>query len=187
MLIGGGRAFGPRTKGPDGWKRKLNRKEERLGLCVALSEKWRNGALSIVQFGEETGNEIPSTRMLAQKLKSRGWADAVFILGESSPSAESDWLEKSSRNLLGVTIVKDAAKLGIWELLKRKKVIVELSALDSIVSRLDPESNWDQENEEYDEDAEDGEVGEELDNASMARELEEALKEIDLSSDVAAK
>ena len=45
MLTGGGRAFGPRPKGPDGWTRKINRKEEQLGLRVGLSEKWRSGDL----------------------------------------------------------------------------------------------------------------------------------------------
>jgi large subunit ribosomal protein L4 len=182
MLIGGGRAFGPRPKGPDGWKLKVNRKEERLGLAVGLSDKWRGGDLSIV---ESFGMDIPSTATLATRLSCRGWSDALFIL--ASPDAadglsrEKQCFEKSLANLPNVGIVTDISTMGIWEIIKRKKVIIELSAVDEVIKRLDPDNH--SSGFEYDDDDdEDWEGFPELDESMMAEEIEQALKGVDLES-----
>lgn len=184
MLTGGGRAFGPRPKGPDGWKRKVNRKEERLGLAVGFSDKWRRGDLAIV---ESLGMDLTSTRLLASRLASRGWADALFVksAGERSleEAKESNFFNLSSANLSSVTIVSDPSKLGIWDILKRRKIVMELSAVDEVIKRLDPENNWNNFEDDDDEDWEDlegGQDGVDVDDAAMAEEVERALKDIDL-------
>lgn len=171
MLTGGGRAFGPRPKGPDGWARKVNRKETRLGLRVGLSDKWRSGDLCIV---ENLGISESSTRSLQSRLLCRGWGDAVFVLAkERSEEAQEQkaLFELASRNLTEISLVTDAADLGIWDIVKRKKVVMELSAVDEVINRLDPEGLW---NRDVEEDWEDEE--EELDEETMAAEFEEALE-----------
>lgn len=196
MLIGGGRAFGPRPKGPDGWKRKVNRKEERLGLQVALSDKWRRGDLSIV---ENLGMLLPSTSLLHSGLASNGWVDSLFILGTQRAAELEEskrWFELSSRNLGSVALVGDATKLGIWELVKHRKVIIELSAVDEVIKRLDPETLWDLEAQSMDdlekqlermstEEEDDEEQEEELDEKELAAiEAEMEAASLDLGGQV---
>lgn len=146
MLTGGGRAFGPRPKGPDGWRMKVNRKEERLGLRVALSEKWRAGDLAVVDRLAVASE--PSTRKLTAQLGSRDWRDALFILAAdeisrplgSTEAWEAHLFELSAGNLPGVAVVSELAKLGTWDVVRRRKVVVELDALDALCERLDPDN-----------------------------------------------
>lgn len=171
MLTGGGRAFGPRPKGPDGWARKVNRKETRLGLRVGLSDKWRSGDLCIV---DSIGMVDSSTRSLQARLSSRGWADALIVMAkERSDEAQEQkaLFELAARNLTEISLVTDAAEMGIWDIVKREKVVMELSAVDEVIQRLDPDGLW---NRDIEEDWEDEE--EELDEETMAAEFEEALQ-----------
>lgn len=146
MLTGGGRAFGPRAKGPDGWRMKVNRKEERLGLRVALSEKWRSGDLAVVDRLGVAGE--PSTRKLATKLASRDWSDALFVLAAdpasrplgSTAAWEAHLFELSAGNLPAVAVVSELARLGTWDVVRRRKVVVEADALEALCERLDPEN-----------------------------------------------
>lgn len=140
MLVGGGRAFGPRSKGPDGWKRKINRKEEQLGLRVALSEKWRTGRLSVV---DQLAMEEPSTRVLKEKLAGRQWQDTLFIGANTpSPSAGLRSFELACGNLPDVAFLDNAEDINVWEVVKRKNVVLELEAVDQLIARIDPEGPW---------------------------------------------
>ncbi|GAA5997225.1 mitochondrial 54S ribosomal protein uL4m YML6 [Rhodotorula paludigena] len=135
MLKGGGRAFGPRPKGPEGWKRKINRKEEQLGLRVSLSEKWRSGNLVVV---DKLGLAAPQTRVLNQQLTQRDWLDALFITsvgGEEQPRVA---FELAAGNLPNVALVTDVRDMTVWDVLKRRKVVIELDAVDEVIERVDP-------------------------------------------------
>jgi len=175
MLKGGGRAFGPRAKGPDGWKRKINRKEEQLGLRVSLSEKWRSGQLAVV---EKLGLDQPSTRTLREKLVERGWTNALFITGDSTNEIDerARWaFELSSGNLPDVAVCTNVFDMSVWDIVKRRNVILDLEAVDSVIARIDPDGPW---LEEDWEDIEDGEFeGEEIQDLYQARE--DAAQEIE--------
>lgn len=173
MLRGGGRAFALTPKGPDGWARKVNRKEEQLGLRVGLSDKWRTGNLAIV---DRIGLGETSTRKLRERLAAREWTDAVFVLAgkegrESQEAEELDAFVRSSGNLPGVAVVEDPAELGIWEIVKSRKVIIELDAIDAVIRRLDPENRLAFETHELDE----GEDFSLEEQEALALELEDAL------------
>ncbi|GAA5827289.1 hypothetical protein JCM11251_001207 [Rhodosporidiobolus azoricus] len=140
MLRGGGRAFGPRPKGPEGWLRKINRKEEQLGLRVALSEKWRTGNLAVV---DKLGLDQPLTRVLRQKLATRGWTDALFITSLANEEEQSRAaFELAAGNLPEVALVSDVSDMTVWDIVKRRKVILELDAVDDVVERVDPYGPW---------------------------------------------
>ncbi|GAA5888874.1 hypothetical protein JCM6882_002886 [Rhodosporidiobolus microsporus] len=140
MLKGGGRAFGPRPKGPDGWLRKINRKEEQLGLRVALSEKWRSGNLAVV---DKLGLDQPLTRVLRQKLATRGWNDALFVTSLANEEEQSRAaFELAAGNLPEVALVTDVSEMTVWDIVKRGKVILELDAVDDVVERVDPYGPW---------------------------------------------
>ncbi|GAA5908370.1 mitochondrial 54S ribosomal protein uL4m YML6 [Sporobolomyces salmoneus] len=175
MLKGGGRAFGPRPKGPDGWKRKINRKEEQLGLRVSLSEKWRAGNLAVV---EKLGLDVPSTRTLKEKLTERGWTNALFVTGNSTNDQDerARWaFELSSGNLPDVAVVTDVFDMSVWDIVKRRNVIIDLEAVDDVISRIDPDGPW---LEQEWEDLEEGEY--EFDGEEEVGDLAErqALEEV---------
>jgi len=85
---------------------------------------------------------------------------------------EKEMFELASRNLTDIHLITDAEEMGIWELVKRRKVIMELSAVDEIIHRVDPEALWDVNEDEDDEEWEDDDLTEE----EMATELEQALE-----------
>ncbi|GAA5862352.1 hypothetical protein JCM1840_004154 [Sporobolomyces johnsonii] len=160
MLKGGGRAFGPRPKGPDGWKRKINRKEEQLGLRVSLSEKWRSGHLAVV---EKLGLDAISTRVLSKELNKRGWTDALFITGSSSENDHARVaFTLASGNLPDVAVVSDVKDMTVWDIIKRRQVVLDLEAVDKVIRRIDPYGPW------LEEDWEDFEEYEFEDEADLA-------------------
>ncbi|SCZ91508.1 BZ3500_MvSof-1268-A1-R1_Chr1-2g01455 [Microbotryum saponariae] len=152
MLKGGGRAFGKRPKGPDGWARLVNRKEERLGLSVGLSDKWRVGGLNVV---ERIGMDLISTRKLNENVLRKGWSDTLFILGTKSDplelSAQAKF-ELSAGNLENLSCIKQMDQLKVWDIVKKRNVVVELDAVDDLIHRVDPEWAW--EEEEFDDEDE---------------------------------
>lgn len=179
MLKGGGHSFALTPKGPDGWSRKVNRKELQLGLRVGLSDKWRKGDLVIVD--KLAWGEI-STRGLGSRLKSRGWDDALFILADTAtaPISVEEEVDResfilSSGNLPLIEVVDDPNDLGIWEILKRRKIVMELSAVDQVIRRLDPENKLGVEDEVY--------LLNEGEEDKLADELEQALQAWDLDED----
>ncbi|KPV78167.1 uncharacterized protein RHOBADRAFT_50670 [Rhodotorula graminis WP1] len=142
MLKGGGRAFGPRPKGPDGWMRKINRKEEQLGLRVSLSEKWRSGNLVVV---DQLGLDEPRTRVLSQKLATRGWTDALFVTASNAARTDDATTVQSRAafelavgNIPDVALVTDVQDLTVWDIVKRRNVVIELGAVDEVIERVDP-------------------------------------------------
>ncbi|SGY95181.1 BQ5605_C036g11476 [Microbotryum silenes-dioicae] len=152
MLKGGGRAFGKRPKGPDGWARLVNRKEERLGLSVGLSDKWRVGGLNVV---EQIGMDLISTRKLNENVLRKGWSDTLFILGTKSDplelSAQAKF-ELSAGNLENLSCIKQMDQLKVWDIVKKRNIVVELDAVDELIHRVDPEWAW--EEEEFDDEDE---------------------------------
>lgn len=172
MLTGGGVSHGPRRKGPEGWTRKVNRREERLGLRVALSDKWRAGDLIVVK---RIGIDGVSTRNLKSRIDSRGWSEALFIFASQRSADEIKdklFFQLASQNLSGVMMVEDLKELGVWGVVKSRKVVIELGAVDELIARLDPETIYD-EDDDQEWESEEGEK--EMEEEEMAKELEAAL------------
>lgn len=164
---------------------KVNRKEERLGLRVALSEKWRAGDLAIVDRLALTTPE-PKTRDLALRLKGRDWADALFVMGEREVGSQEAWeahlFELAAGNLPRVATVTELDKLGTYDVVRQRKVVIELDALDALVARLDPDNVLGFGDEEVGFEEFEGEDSVELTEEEMAREMEQALKESGVQS-----
>lgn len=135
MLVGGGRAFGPRPKGPDGWKLKVNHKERQLGTRVALSEKWRAGRLAVI---DKAGLDVPKTRVLYEELVKREWEEALFIATAGEADEAREFFVRAARNLPGVKVVTDIETLSVYDIVKGKRVIMELDSVDDVIARADP-------------------------------------------------
>jgi len=92
---GGGKIF---ASSPDeNFSHKVNRKMYRAGLCSILSQLAREDRLHVV---DEFRLEQPKTRLLAQKVKSMGFAELLVLTGEVDRN-----LQLSSRNLPNVEVM----------------------------------------------------------------------------------
>ena len=131
---GGAVAHGPK---PRDWSYKLNKKERRLGLCVALSSKVAEGNLVVVDgIAQATGR----TADLAAKLSSRGWADATVILpaGEDTTTGaedSSDLFLQAAANMPRVNVLPQLGA-NVYDLLKREKVVLTKAAVRQLEARL---------------------------------------------------
>jgi len=92
---GGGKIF-PNT-GEENYSQKVNRKMYRAGMASILSQLAREDRIRVV---DEFKVEHPKTKLLAQKVKSMGFAEVLVITDEVDQN-----LELSSRNLPHVTII----------------------------------------------------------------------------------
>ena len=92
---GGGKIF---PNSPDeNFSHKVNRKMYRAGLCSILSQLAREDRLRVV---DEFRLEQPKTKLLAQKVKSMGFAELLVLTDEVDRN-----LQLSSRNLPNVEVM----------------------------------------------------------------------------------
>src|SRR5262245_8782825 len=81
----------------ENFSHKVNRKMYRAGMCSILSQLAREDRLKVV---ESLALEAPKTRLLAAKVKSMGFDEALFI----TDSVDEN-LHLSSRNLPNIKVV----------------------------------------------------------------------------------
>ncbi len=126
---GGGRIF-PNL--PDeNFTHKINKKMYRAGVCSILSQLAREGRLSVV---DSFSVDAPKTKMLADKLKSFG-----FAAGGASTLVITDAVDENlllaSRNLQGVLVVEPRHADPV-SLVQYKNVILTRSAIAKIEEML---------------------------------------------------
>ena len=92
---GGGKIFPNTTE--ENYSQKVNRKMFRAGLCSILSQLAREDRIRVV---DEFKLEHPKTKLLAQKVKSLGFAELLVITDEVDSN-----LALSSRNLANVEVI----------------------------------------------------------------------------------
>ena len=92
---GGGKIF-PNT-GEENYSQKVNRKMYRAGMASILSQLAREDRIRVV---DEFKVEHPKTKLLAQKVKSMGFAEVLVITDEVDSN-----LTLSSRNLHNVQVI----------------------------------------------------------------------------------
>lgn len=127
MLRGGGVAFGPK---PRDFSTKLNRKVIEMGMRVALSAKLKEQRLGVVR---RLHWYCPKTRTLKRRLDLLGWmTGTLFVTGESQVNPA---LRLAGRNLPGVDF-KVANDLHVYDLIKWRRVVLDVSAIQTLERRL---------------------------------------------------
>jgi large subunit ribosomal protein L4 len=123
---GGGVVFGPV---PRSHEHKLPKKVRRAALRAALSQKLREGALTVI---EGFGLSEYKTRRMAEILTGLGLAGktALLVVEGADP-----YVEGSARNLPGVGVVR-AEGLNVYDVLRHAHVVVTRAALEAIHARL---------------------------------------------------
>src|SRR5437588_2709856 len=123
----GGIVFGPH---PHTYEQKMPRKQRRLALRAALSDRARAGAVRVV---EEIRLEAPRTKAVAAMFQELAAAlPALLVLPEHDLM-----LEKSSRNLSGVKTVL-VANLNLQDVLSAETVVFTRAALTLLEGWLGP-------------------------------------------------
>jgi large subunit ribosomal protein L4 len=124
LLRGGGVTFGPE---PRSFEVKVPKKVRRLALKMALSEKFKNHQLVVLDQFEL--DEIKTKAFIAvmQNLD----IQSVLIVTDQ----KNETLELSSRNVQNVKVLRSEG-LNVYDLLKYEKVVLLEPALKAIEGRL---------------------------------------------------
>jgi large subunit ribosomal protein L4 len=123
LMVGGGRAFGPR---PRDYSFKLNKKVKRLARLSALYYKAKDNEIKVV---EDFSFEAPKTKQMLQVLEALQIKDkkSLFIL---QPGKEN-FVSLSARNLKNVRIMS-ANTLNTYEILHANTLIFSESAIQEL-------------------------------------------------------
>ncbi len=122
---GGLTIFGP---SPRSYDFKISKKSRRLALKSALTERFRNGNLLVV---DQINLETPKTKEAVQVLKDLDLScKTLFIINEDNTN-----LRLAVRNLVGVNVLK-VDGLNVYDLLLHEKLVCTQDALKKIEERL---------------------------------------------------
>ena len=117
---GGGRAFGPK---PRDHRTELPRKQRRIALAAALSQKAGENAVTVL---DSLSFAAPKTREMAEVLKRLGLGEkrTLVVIGESDPN-----VVRSCRNLVNVRTTL-AQQLNPYDLLQSEALLVTAAGLE---------------------------------------------------------
>lgn len=121
---GGGAAFGPK---PRGYTFKVNRKARRKALRAALSIHADRDSVAVL---DPAAYAEPSTKAAAEALAKWGARTPTLLL----LGAEEDGVQKSFRNIPGVSVVP-AAAAGVADLVGHRSLLVSEEALKVLEAR----------------------------------------------------
>ncbi|KIJ21809.1 hypothetical protein PAXINDRAFT_165192 [Paxillus involutus ATCC 200175] len=127
MLRGGGVAFGPK---PRDFSTKLNRKVVQMGMRVALSAKLKDQRLGVVPRIKWYCHK---TITLKNRLEKLGWTTGtLFVSG--LPQVDPA-IKLAGRNLRGLEF-KHVDELNVYDLVKWRRVILDLPAVSLLELKL---------------------------------------------------
>ncbi len=127
IFVGGGVAHGP--KGESAYKkRKLNKKEKKIGLATLITEK--NNLKNLIIFNDFDKN-ILKTKEMFIVLKKFNATNSIIILDKLSN-------EKIGRSLKNIPNVKvtDVSNIALYDLVKFKKLIFTESSIKELEKRF---------------------------------------------------
>jgi large subunit ribosomal protein L4 len=123
---GGGVVFGPV---PRSYQHSVPKKVRRAALRSALSERLREGAITVV---DELSLDGYRTKRVLEILRSLELADARVLIVIDAADA---FVERSARNLRGVGVLR-VAGLNVYDVLRHPRLLVTRAALAAIEDRL---------------------------------------------------
>lgn len=123
-MVGGGVTFGPQ---PRSYEKKVNKKVRNLALRSALSAKVAAGEIVVL----DGAIEAPKTKTIVSLVNAIDAKDRQLFLVNNLASEADFNLYMSARNLENA-IVLQPNEIGVYWLLKQKKVIVTKEALTTI-------------------------------------------------------
>lgn len=126
IFVGGAVAHGPRVRSH---AHALPKKVRKMALAHALSSKVKEEAIIVLDKAELTGAK---TKDLSAKLGKLGVVNALIIGGVSV----DENFAKAARNIPNVDVLP-VAGLNVYDVLRRKTLVVTKDALEGIKARFD--------------------------------------------------
>ena len=120
IWVGGGVAFGPNERN---WKRKINKKMVKKAVCIALSERNREGLVDVVEINNRNG-----LKTLRNKITKNIKEKALLI-------SANEKIVLALRNVDGFKVI-DPMKANLRDIVSAKKLLVDKEALDILEKRL---------------------------------------------------
>ena len=121
VWVGGGIVFGPH---PRSYAFSMPRKQRRLALKCALSDKVKSGDLIVL---ESLNFDAPKTKQVVKMLGDFGVdSKALFITAD-----EAENVEKSARNIPGAKAIQ-ALGLNVYDILHHDKLFITKDAITRI-------------------------------------------------------
>lgn len=124
LLRGGGVIFGP---SPRSYAQKLNKKVRRLALKMALSSKYQQNELIVL---DRFDLEKIKTKDFVGIIKGLKLENALIVT-----DAKNENLEKSSRNVPGIKVLR-ADGLNVYDILKYNQLLLLEPSIKGIEGRL---------------------------------------------------
>lgn len=118
--VGGGTVFGPI---PRSYATKMNRKERRLALRSALSSKFQDKELTIV---ENLTIETPKTGLFAKILKALNLGSKTLII-----TSENENLNLATRNNKNVSVITPEG-INVLNIINSKNVLIDEASVKRI-------------------------------------------------------
>ncbi|WP_336967598.1 50S ribosomal protein L4 [Sphingobium aromaticiconvertens] len=125
IFIGGGKAHGARVRD---FNPSLNKKVRALGLKMALSDKAKNGSLTILDTLDVKDGK---TRELVAHLAKLNLTKALFIDGD----AVNVSFAKASANIIGVNLLP-AVGANVYDILKADTLVLTRAAVEKLEARF---------------------------------------------------
>ena len=126
LLRGGGVVFGPK---PKKYLIKTPKKVRRLALKMALSDKFDNNALIVM---ENFNLAATKTREFVNILNA---FDAKNVLVLTGGDDEGQTLKRCARNIPGVTVL-NADGLNVYDILKHHRLMIPADCIKGVEGRL---------------------------------------------------
>jgi len=119
-FVGGGAAFGP---SPRSYAFKLNRKVKKAALCSALSARFQEDKLMVLNA--LTLDKI-STKSFSQVVKQLELEGALVVIDQADPV-----VERSARNLRNVKVLR-ADGVNVYDILKYPNLVLTDAAVNEL-------------------------------------------------------
>jgi len=121
---GGGVAFGPK---PRDFSFKLNRKVKQQAVSMALSARFQEGNLVVI---DDFSMEAIKTRDFVNVMQVLELNNALIIV-----DSDNETLSKSSRNVPGYKVMKSEG-LNVYDILLHEKLVLLQPAIENLEERL---------------------------------------------------
>ncbi|MBN1956666.1 MAG: 50S ribosomal protein L4 [Desulfuromonadales bacterium] len=124
-FVGGGAAFGP---SPRSYAFKLNRKVKKAALCSALSARFQDDKLTVLNA---LSLEKISTKSFSQVVKQLELDSALVVIDQADPV-----IERSARNLRNVKVLR-ADGVNVYDILKYPNLVLTEAAVNQLEGALE--------------------------------------------------
>lgn len=121
LWVGGGTVFGPH---PRSYAFSMPRKQRRLAIKCALSDKVQEGSLLVL---DALDFEVPKTKQVVKLLQTFEVDNKALII----TAEEAENVERSSRNIPGVKAINTTG-LNVYDILNHDKLFVTKDAVARI-------------------------------------------------------